>query len=124
MTWQVPYRTRGSTGRRHVSGSFGILGVRLDQSRGDTCHHWKGDTWHGMTSAAYVADDVITVQLSDVSGTWTNRCLTRGIFQANGKVPHGPTSGCHVAPRHWFNIFQCKIWFMVWTGFEPRTSQC
>jgi hypothetical protein len=19
---------------------------------GDTCHHWKGDTWHGMTSAA------------------------------------------------------------------------
>jgi hypothetical protein len=22
---------------------------------GDTCHHCKGDTWHGMTSAADVA---------------------------------------------------------------------
>jgi hypothetical protein len=22
---------------------------------GDTCHHWKGDTWHMMTSASYVA---------------------------------------------------------------------
>jgi hypothetical protein len=30
-----------------------IFSVRLDQSRGDTCHHWKGDTWHGMTSASY-----------------------------------------------------------------------
>jgi hypothetical protein len=41
-----------------VAGRFGIYGIRLDQSRGDTCHHWKGDTWHGMTSASYVADDV------------------------------------------------------------------
>jgi hypothetical protein len=24
---------------------------QLDQSMGDTCHHCKGDTWHGMTSA-------------------------------------------------------------------------
>jgi hypothetical protein len=23
---------------------------QLDQSMGDTCHHCKGDTWHGMTS--------------------------------------------------------------------------
>jgi hypothetical protein len=25
------------------------------KSRGDTCHHCKGDTWHGMTSAADMA---------------------------------------------------------------------
>jgi hypothetical protein len=24
---------------------------QLDQSMSDTCHHYKGDTWHGMTSA-------------------------------------------------------------------------
>jgi hypothetical protein len=52
-----------------VSGRFGILDVRLDQSRGDTCHHWKGDTWHGMTSAAYVADDVSIVRQRDVAAT-------------------------------------------------------
>jgi hypothetical protein len=69
MTWQVPYRTRGSTRRRHVSGSFGILGVRLDQSRGDMCHHWKGDMWHGMTSAAYVADDVSSTTSTATRGS-------------------------------------------------------
>jgi hypothetical protein len=33
-----------------------LIGRELDQSRGDTCHHCKGDTWHGMTSAGTVAD--------------------------------------------------------------------
>jgi hypothetical protein len=45
-----------------VSGIFGFLGVRLDQSGGDTCHHWKGDTWRGMTSETYVSDDVAIVR--------------------------------------------------------------
>jgi hypothetical protein len=26
------------------------------------CHHWKGDTWHGMTSATYMKDDVSIVR--------------------------------------------------------------
>jgi hypothetical protein len=71
-----------------VSGRFGVLDVRLDQSRGDTCHHWKGDTWHGMTSAAYVADDVSIVRQVTwqrrVAVTWANQRWTRGIFWLDG----------------------------------------
>jgi hypothetical protein len=44
-TWQTVRRTRGITRTRHVSGGFGIFGVRLDQYGGDTCHHSQGDTW-------------------------------------------------------------------------------
>jgi hypothetical protein len=55
LTWQVRTLTRGrfrtghvaGSGECHVSGRFGTFGTRLGQSEGDTCHHWKGDTWHG-----------------------------------------------------------------------------
>jgi hypothetical protein len=59
-----------------------------------------------------VADDVAYGKVdvaSDVGGsddtwhpptvTWTNQMLTRGTFKANGWVPRGPITGCHVAPR-------------------------
>jgi hypothetical protein len=26
-----------------------VYGRQLDQSEGETCHHCKGDTWHGIT---------------------------------------------------------------------------
>jgi hypothetical protein len=32
---------------------------------GDTCHHCKGDTWHGMTSAA---DRTVTGQVTWQTG--------------------------------------------------------
>jgi hypothetical protein len=35
------------------------MGRQLDQSRGDMCHHCKGDTWHGMKSTADREDDVV-----------------------------------------------------------------
>jgi hypothetical protein len=72
-TWQVhtghvagPYRTCGGSRWWHVSGSFGFLGVRLDQFGGDTCHHWKGDTWHRVTSASCVSDDVSSMRGADM----------------------------------------------------------
>jgi hypothetical protein len=34
-----------------VAGDVAYVDRQLDQSMGDTCHHCKGDTWHGMTSA-------------------------------------------------------------------------
>jgi hypothetical protein len=40
---------------------------QLDQSMGDTCHHCKGDTWHGMTSAGDWAGTVAGY----VADTWT-----------------------------------------------------
>jgi hypothetical protein len=46
-TWQSQKVTRGSTRRRHVSSGFGHMGVQLDLFQGDTCHHCKGDMWHG-----------------------------------------------------------------------------
>jgi hypothetical protein len=33
---------------------------------GDTCHHCKGDTWHGMTSAADWAGTVAGYMAGDV----------------------------------------------------------
>ena len=50
-TWQVSYRTRGSSRECHVSGRFGTFGMQLGQSQSDTCHHWKGDTWQGDVSS-------------------------------------------------------------------------
>jgi hypothetical protein len=44
--WQSQKVTHGNTRRRHVSSGFGRTGVQLDLLRGDTCHHYKGDTWH------------------------------------------------------------------------------
>ena len=49
-----------------MSGRFGFLGVRLDQFRGDMCHHWKGDTWHRMMSASYMSNDVSNMHGDDV----------------------------------------------------------
>jgi hypothetical protein len=36
---------------------------------------------------------------------WVNGASTRGIILVNGKVPHGPVMGCHVAPLYW-------LWFV------------
>jgi hypothetical protein len=50
------YRPYGRTADMAASGEdmwqvmWHMVG-KLDQSEGDTCHHCKGDTWHGMTSA-------------------------------------------------------------------------
>jgi hypothetical protein len=43
MMWQLQEVTHGRLIWR--------TGRQLDQSMGDTCHHYKGDTWHRMTSA-------------------------------------------------------------------------
>jgi hypothetical protein len=37
---------------------FWTFGRMIDQFGGDTCHHWKGDMWHKVTSASCVSDDV------------------------------------------------------------------
>jgi hypothetical protein len=58
-TWQVRTGHVAAPGDDTCQADLDFLGVRLDQSGGDTCHHWKGDTWHGMTSAAYVSDDMV-----------------------------------------------------------------
>jgi hypothetical protein len=50
-----------------VACIFGLFGVRLDQLGGDTCHHWKGDTWHRMMSASYVSNDVSNTCGDDVA---------------------------------------------------------
>jgi hypothetical protein len=43
---------------------------QLDQSTGDTCHHCKGDMWHGMTSATDWADTWQSHRLTAGQGTW------------------------------------------------------
>jgi hypothetical protein len=47
--------------------NFWIFERTVDQFRGDTCHHWKGDTWHRMMSASYVSDDVSSMRGDDVA---------------------------------------------------------
>jgi hypothetical protein len=47
-TWKLQEATRGRM--------IWHMCEQLDQSMGETCHHYKGDTWHGMTSAGTVAD--------------------------------------------------------------------
>jgi hypothetical protein len=37
---------------------------------GDTCHHCKGDTWHGMTSAVDWAGTVVGDVDHSVIDTW------------------------------------------------------
>jgi hypothetical protein len=65
---------------------------------GDTCHHCKGDTWHGMTSAGDWAGRVAGY----VADTWTSQHPTLSRFFLVVDVPHGPVMGCHVAPCGWF----------------------
>jgi hypothetical protein len=66
-TWQVTGRTTSD----------------LNQLEGDTCHHCKGDTWHGVTWQEQWHVDMAVWLLTghdwtDTSiDTWANRCLAR-----------------------------------------------
>jgi hypothetical protein len=51
-----------------------------------------------MTWKADRADDV-AYDRADVAVTWANQLLTRGIHRVDVKVPRGPITGCHMAPR-------------------------
>jgi hypothetical protein len=50
----------------------------VDQSRSDTCHNFKGDTWHIYTDdvahsyGAYVEGDVVDMWLEDVDKSSTD----------------------------------------------------
>jgi hypothetical protein len=44
--------------------------------------------------------------------------MTCGMFMVNGKVPHRPARGFHMAPRYW--LFGKRL--LESTGVEPRTS--
>jgi hypothetical protein len=58
---------------------------QLDQSMGDTCHHYKGDTWHWMTSAG----DWVGTVVGYVADTWSIRHLTLGSLLLIVEVPRG-----------------------------------
>jgi hypothetical protein len=68
---------------------------------GDTCHHYKGDTWHGMTSAGDWAGTVAGY----MENTWSIRHLTCGIILLGVEVPRGLVMGCHMAPCGWFVVY-------------------
>jgi hypothetical protein len=74
---------------------------QLDQSMGDTCHHYKGDMWHGMMSAGDWASTVAGY----MADTWGIQHSTLGILLLVFEVPRGPVMGCHVAPRGWFMVY-------------------
>jgi hypothetical protein len=108
-----------------MAGSFGLFSVRLDLSRGDTCHHRKGDTWHGMTSAAYVSDDVSNIRGDDVATSGWLTVVESGVdtcpLVANSMRTGGPIRGRHVSLIVWLNGL-CVKFVMARTGFEPVTS--
>jgi hypothetical protein len=82
---------------------------------GDTCHHYKGDMWHGMTSTA----DWVGMVVGYVADWWTNQHLMRGGLLLVLEVPCGPVMGCHVAPCDWLLWFMHNV--MVSTRVEPPT---
>jgi hypothetical protein len=51
---------------------------------------------------------------------WLNDIMTRGVLLVNGKVPHGPIMGYHVAPLYWFMSRYVKLLGSM--GFDPQTS--
>jgi hypothetical protein len=54
-----------------------------------------------------------------VAVTWANQLLTRGIHRVDVKVPRGPITGCHVAPRVLPILPMSKI--IVVGGIRTRT---
>jgi hypothetical protein len=51
--------------------------------------------------------------------------LTRGALSANGKVPRGPISGCHVAPRVLPILATSKVcWGSGGSNPGPPSMQC
>jgi hypothetical protein len=85
---------------------------------GDMCHHCKGDTWHGMTSATDWAGDVAVRTFDSVADTWGIQQLTLGRLWLVVDVPRGPVMGCHVAPCGWFMGY---VKFYGFGGVEPAT---
>jgi hypothetical protein len=49
---------------------------------------------------------------------WENNLSTRGKVLENGKVPHGPVMGCHVAPQYWHLVCCLKLVWGPW-GSNP-----
>jgi hypothetical protein len=45
---------------------------------------------------------------------WSNQMVTCGISLANGKVPHGPIMGYHVAPLFWSMVCLLKKFWSLW----------
>jgi hypothetical protein len=95
----------------------------VDESRSDTCHHYKGDTWHiRMEYVEGRVDD-------DVAGRWSNHALTCGssvgvLYGATWPspgLPHGTHSLAKVFGKiyfgfHWVrtvDLHRCKFFRKV-----------
>jgi hypothetical protein len=60
----------------------------------------------------------------DVDDSWVNQNATHGIFLINGKVPHGPIMGCHVAPLYWILVCYVKFYWSPWGSTLGPHHRC
>jgi hypothetical protein len=88
---------------------------QLDQSMGDTCHHYKDDTWHRMTSAV----DWAGTMAGYVANTWGIQHSTLGIILLVVEVPRGPGHGLPRGTLWLVSGFVQNLY--GFTGVEPPT---
>jgi hypothetical protein len=80
---------------------------QVDQPRGDTCHHCKGDTWHACTTYMVGTTRGKYADREDDVAAWKIHFGHLASRWMSDVVPRGPDMGCHVAPMDWF-VGLCK----------------